>query len=40
LAMYILQIHSKVMWYLLLSHRNNAWTNAPQCYVLRKMPIF
>jgi hypothetical protein len=28
------------MYYLLLSHGNNGYANAPQCYVIRTLPVF
>jgi hypothetical protein len=31
-------IHTQKMQYVLLSHRNNGCTNAPQCYVIRPLP--
>jgi hypothetical protein len=33
------QIHTQNMQYLLLFHCNNSCTNAPQCYVLRTLPV-
>ena len=34
-----LQTHTQNMQYLLLFHANNGWTNAPQCYVIRVLPV-
>ena len=34
-----LQTHTENMQYLLLFHCNNGCTNAPQCYVIRTVPV-
>jgi hypothetical protein len=31
--------HTQVVCYSLLSHGNNGCTNAPQCYVIRTLPV-
>ena len=31
--------HNTNMWYLLLFHSNNGYVNAPQCYVIRTLPV-
>ena len=34
-----LQTHTKNMLQLLLFHSNNGCTNAPECYVIHKLPL-
>jgi hypothetical protein len=34
-----LQIHTHNMQYSLLFHSNNSYTHAPQCYVIRTLPV-
>jgi len=34
-----LQTHTETMQYLLLFHCNYGYTNAPQCYVIRTLPV-
>jgi hypothetical protein len=34
-----LQTHTQDMYYLLLFHCKNVCTNAPQCYVIRTLPV-
>ena len=31
--------HTQVVWYALLFHRKDGCTNAPQCYVIRTLPV-
>jgi len=31
--------HTQTVYYSLLSHRNNGYTNAPQCYAIRTLPL-
>ena len=33
------QTHTQTMYYLLIFHGNDGYANAPQCYVIRKLPV-